>query len=655
MKRNILLVEPNYKNKFPPVALMKLSTYHKNLGDNVVFYKGNIKDFIVERITDRCIAKLYELGSYIKWESKKESIFNYIKTRKTIYLEELDIESNNDWIVVENWIRYYKDYYWKKMYLSNPEWDRIFVTTLFTFYFNITVDTINQLKGLVKPSGLFMVGGVLATLQPKELEQATGIKPYRGLLNHPGDLDEGDEQIIDELPLDYTILDEIEYRYPMSNAYYGYLTRGCIRHCAFCAVPTLEPKYEDYIPLKERIDEVERLCGAQQNLLLMDNNVMASNSFDKIIQEIVDCGFGKGATYLPPDLLDISVENLRQGINDRAYIRKTQTLMLEYYRKIEKKPEGETVFKSLYNHHVFKLITSTKEELLAAYDEIAPVYHKRKTQNRPRQRIVDFNQGVDARLFTPHMAEQFGRIAISPLRIAFDHIEIKETYINALRMSANNGIRNFSNYLLYNFNDKPIDLYRRMEINVNLCDELDVNIYSFPMKYHPLYGRHSHDRDYIGKHWNVKYIRSVQAILNCTKGMIGRGTHYFYKAFGKNEQEYMTLLEMPDTFIIYRFFFEWLDTKSHPLSMSCWVNAMNSLNEEERKLLFSITHKEGFSSWDGNETPKKKVNEALKFYRNLRDDIAKEKGSLYELKKEFDTLDKDSIEYIKESSVVINI
>ena len=441
----------------------------------------------------------------------------------------------------------------------------------------------------------------------------------------------------------------------MSNAYYGYLTRGCIRHCAFCAVPTLEPKYEDYIPLKDRIVEVDKICGPQRNLLLMDNNVMASKSFDRIIQEIVDCGFGKGATYVAPDLLDLSVKNLREGINDRAYIRKTQSLLMDYYKKVEKNPEGPVVFKILYNHHVFKLITSTKEELLAAYEDIEPIYHKRKIQYRPRQRLVDFNQGVDARLFTPHMAEQFGRIAISPLRIAFDHIEIKDTYVNAVSMSAQNGIKNFSNYLLYNFKDKPIDLYKRMEINVNLCDELDVNIYSFPMKYHPLYGNHSHGRDYIGKHWNVKYVRSVQAILNCTKGMIGRGVNYFYKAFGKDEKEYRTLLEMPDTFIIYRFFFEWLDTKSHPLSMSSWVEAMNLLNNDERSLLFSIIHAEGFSSWDGTATSCERVNSALKFYRNYRDEISKEKGELYNLKVEFDLLEKDEIEYIKESRIVINL
>lgn len=655
MNRNILLVEPNYKNKFPPVALMKLATYHKNLGDNVIFYKGDIKEFIIDRITDQCIRKLYNINDSIFWQAKKDIIFSYIKTRKSLYLDELNIPNIADWIIVENWIKYYKDYYWNKHYLKNPEWDRIFVTTLFTFYFDITVNTINQLKGLVKPDGMFMVGGVLATLQPDELEAATGIKPHRGLLNHAGELDEGDKQIIDSLPLDYTILDEIEYKYPMSNAYYGYLTRGCIRHCAFCAVPTLEPKYEDYIPLKDRIVEVDKICGPQKNLLLMDNNVMASQSFDRIIQEIVDCGFGKGATYIAPDLLDLSVKNLREGINDRAYIRKTQSLLMDYYKKIEKKPEGPVVFKTLYNHHVFKFITSTKEELLAAYEEIEQIYHKRKVQNRPRQRLVDFNQGLDARLFTPHMAEQFGRIAISPLRIAFDHIEIKDTYVNAVRMSAQNGIKNFSNYLLYNFKDKPIDLYKRMEINVNLCDELDVNIYSFPMKYHPLYGDYSHSRDYIGKYWNVKYVRSVQAILNCTKGMIGRGTHYFYKAFGKNEKEYRTLLEMPDTFIIYRFFFEWLDTKSHPLSMSSWVEAMNLLNNDERDLLFSITHGDGFSSWDGTKTSCERVNSALKFYRNYRDEISKEKGELYNLKKEFDLLKKDEIGYIKNSGIVINL
>ena len=42
---------------------------------------------------------------------------------------------------------------------------------------------------------------------------------------------------------------------------------------------------------------------------------------------------------------------------------------------------------------------------------------------------------------------------------------------------------------------------------------------------------------------------------------MGRGESFFYKAFGNTEEEFLELLEMPETFILYRYFFEWIDTK----------------------------------------------------------------------------------------------
>lgn len=651
MGRNVLLVEPNYKNKFPPVALMKLATYHKRRGDNVLFYKGDVKLFIIERISDKCIDKLSEITPTINWRSKRDLIIDYIRTKKQEFYNKLEIEGLDEEFALCSWINYFKDYYWKKLYTlpENREWDRIMVTTLFTFYFDITVKTINELKVLLKPGGDFNIGGVLATLQPKEIEEATGIKPHQGLLNKAGDLDEGDEQIIDELPLDYSILDEISYKYEMSNAYYAYLTRGCIRKCAFCAVRILEPKYEEYIPLKERIESVDNYYGAQRDLLLMDNNVMASKSFDKIIEEIIRCGFGAGATFVEPDILKIAVHNLQSGLNDRAYLRKTQSLLMSYMDSIRDENKSYEVYSCFEDLHILKLETSTKENLIKAYEFIREGYENSLKNKRPQQRKVDFNQGVDARLFNPHVAAQFARIAISPLRIAFDNLKIKDVYCNAIKMCAAAGLNNFSNYLLYNFDDKPSELFIRMKINVELCDELDVNIYSFPMKYHPLYGEHSHDRSFIGEHWNKKYIRAIQAVLNRTKGMIGRGTTYFHKAFGKNLGEYMTLLEMPDAMIIYRFFFEWLNKFDHPLSSKNWCDAMNRLTSTELDYFFSITHNEDFINTRERESYNENVDNALSFYINLRSEISDAKGSLYKLKKEFDSLQKKDLESIRSS------
>ena len=199
-RKKVLLIEPNYSNKFPPVGLMKISTYHKELGFDVVFYKGDLKQFVIERIADKCINELTSIDNTIDWYIRKDLFVEYIRTKRKDILQQLHISDSEMEILLSAKIAEYKEYYWKGLWEKEPEWDRVFITTLFTFYWNITIDTINFAKKLVKKDGLFMVGGILATIQSEEIERATGIKPHKGILNIPGQLDKGDDKIIDNLP-----------------------------------------------------------------------------------------------------------------------------------------------------------------------------------------------------------------------------------------------------------------------------------------------------------------------------------------------------------------------------------------------------------------------------------------------------------------------
>lgn len=644
MKKKVLLLEPNYSNKYPPIGLMKIATYHRNLGNwDVVFYKGDLNDFVVNRITDRCIADLADVDNTINWNFKKDIVKKCIKYRRHAFEEEMEFELSEYHLLLLGVLKNYEDYYHKKQWQKEPEWDRVFVTTLFTFYWDITIETIEFAKLLVKNKKNLMVGGVLASIQPKEIEEATGIKPFVGVLNQPGILDGKDKQIIDELPLDYSILDEIDYKYPMSNAYYGYTTRGCIRKCAFCAVRTMEPDYVSYIPLKDRVDGIKNRFGEQKDLLLMDNNVLASKNFPLIVQDIIECGFAKGSKYVRPNEFDIAYRNLKDGINDRAYVKKLHSIIYDLYNKISNKEESFEFYRLLDKYQLIKIETTTKENLIFAFDELYP-YSNKHFKAFPTARYVDFNQGLDARLFNEDNVKLLSSIAIRPLRIAFDDIKTRPEYENAVRLSVMAGVRDFSNYILYNFHDKPIDLYRRLLINVDMCDELGVNIYSFPMKYHPLRKEidgsdYSHNRDYIGEHWNRKYIRAVQAILNSTKGKVGKGQSFFKEAFGSTEDEYMELLEMPETFILYRFFFKWLD-EAHGMGTnhwrSCWNECMSTLSVGEIDELLNIIHTNQFTN-DVISSVKSEIGQKLLgFYVNFRSDIITPGTQLYEYKREYD-------------------
>ena len=330
------------------------------------------------------------------------------------------------------------------------------------------------------------------------------------------------------------------------------MTRGCPRKCAFCAVSRLEPKYKKYIGIKKQLEYVDSQFGAKKDLLLMDNNVFASTCFNQIIDEIKECGFAKGATYKPANEYEVAINNIREGYNLRGYYKKVVSLYDSIAEKLTETAEAGEFYIQRENLGLLYPETATTEAIFA-FDEIARGYYNRFFKVGSRARYIDFNQGVDARLVTDEKMSKLAEVNIRPLRIAFDHYEQKDVYVEAIRKAASCGVKDLSNYLLYNFTDKPEELYYRMRINVDLCEELGITIYSFPMKYHPIDDPKFFDnRDFIGEHWNRKFIRAVQAVLNSTKGKIGRGVSFFEEAFGKDVEEFNKILWMPETFIIYR-------------------------------------------------------------------------------------------------------
>ncbi len=620
---------------------MKISTYHKMLGDNVVFYKGDLKEFIINNTTNLCINKLSRIDKTVNWRAKYFDIYNYIKKRQAIYLNSLRLENSKYEILLSNALTYYKDYYWKKGYLSDKYWNRIYITTLFTFHWDITINTIEFAKQLVENPNHIWIGGVMASVIPNEIKKETGLKNIHvGLLNKAGIFDKNDI-IIDNLPLDYSILHEIDYKYPENNAYYAYTTRGCVRKCKFCAVPIIEPKFNPYISLTEKIEGVNAMYGEKRNLLLLDNNVLASKCFPDIISEIRSNGFDTKQKYREPNLLEIAIKNLKSETNEKAYINQIVNIYCDLLPKVNKKIQQE-MYNILSENNLLKPQTATKNGILSTYKTLSPIYEKFRNK-APKQRYVDFNQGIDARLLTDKKAKLLSQIPIRPLRIAFDSMEYKSYYLNAILNAKKYGIKHFSNYLLYNFEDHPEDLYLRLKLNVELCETHKLDIYSFPMKYHPIFGDYKLNRDYVGPHWNRKFIRAIQVILNATKGKIGKGKSFFFKAFGNDEEEFFKLLYMPETYILYRFFFEKEGFTEE------WWKAFNSLNKEELVQAKAIIENNNFTDISST-TFNPKINDLLKHYSITREEITKSGSELSKLKIEFDKLSRSEkfsiLEYI---------
>ena len=502
----VLLVEPNYKNKYPPMGLMKISTYHKMLGDEVRFIKG----------------------------------FN----------SEVD----------------------------QQVWDRIYITTLFTFDFDVVIHTIDHYKLLVNNSNDLYVGGIMASLMPEKIVEATGVERSHiltGLFTDTSVVGDANDINIDELPLDYDILEQVDYKYPAGDNYFAYTTRGCPNHCSFCAVPILEPQFRITNNIIDQIRVIDEKYGPKQNLLLLDNNVLNSKDLKGLVDDLCTAGFGRGAKYSDPGAYNIVMMRYKNG--DRAdFLDKKMAIYLESFKKRIKSEEMlETFLKIVINAEDAE---NYAQYMLEHEKELSPIIEKYRNKAK-KARYLDFNQGVDGRKINDENMEQLARLAIRPLRIAFDDIHLKDVYCEAVCIAHRHGIKEISNYILFNYKDKPEDLYERLRINIELNEQLGIQIFSFPMKYSPI---SETDRTYIGKNWCKKSVRAISAILQVTKGVVAAGSNFFYKAFGNNLDEYREILAMPRELIMFRSHFEGNGTTAR------WQSSYRLLNDEQKDRLMKL-------------------------------------------------------------------
>ena len=601
MKRRVLLLEPPYKNKYPPMGLMKLATYFKNCGDDVRFFKGSLKDLALDLFCSEFISQI-DIKNFAEYIN---SFRQYIKTGQASFIESIPDFCD---LRRENLLMQYRRRFRARDY---TKFDVIAITTLFTFCWKETITTINESKNFLAESGRLLVGGIAASLVPEEIKRETGITPICGTLNKAGIIDKDNPEIIDSLALDYSILDEIDYIYPSSDAYFAYMTRGCIRNCPFCAVPILEPEYKNFISISSQINLINQKFGEKRDLLLMDNNVLASSKFNEIIDEIKLCGFSRGAMYTPTSDYDIAIKNLRENYNIRAYTRK----IINLYDTLREKLTGQELenFNNYRGENGLIYPESASVNAILESDKYFRPLFAKFFRPRQRARYVDFNQGIDARLINDSNMAKLAEINIRPLRIAFDHYEQRDIYIRAVKIAVKHGIKSLSNYILYNFNDKPEELYYRLLINIDLCEELNADIYSFPMKYHPVRDpKYFRNRDYIGKFWTKKFIRAVQAVINATKGKIGRGREFFYEAFGQNINEFYEILYMPETFIIYREKYKSSLTEQ-------WRKEFYSLNQEQLNEAKSIIESNNFAENIINNASCDEIKNLLRYYLIERD------------------------------------
>lgn len=269
---------------------------------------------------------------------------------------------------------------------SPGTYNRIYVTSVFTYHGQITIDTINFLKRKF-PKSKIRVGGVFASLLSDLVKEKTGITPHVGLY-YP----------IENCLPNFSV-------FPKQERGYLVTSRGCIHKCAFCAVKSIEPKFFTVENWKNQMTHIYN--QGIRYLCIQDNNFLAT----------------------------------------------------------PKSHQKEVIRHSLQHDGM----------------------------------EIDFNQALEAKLYTSFKSKNLVKANMPILRFAFDNMEEDGYFQDAVKRARHDGFKGrITAYILYNFTDTPEDFYYR------LVEAWKLGCSIHPMRYCPLT---SINKKYIGEHWTPDMLR----------------------------------------------------------------------------------------------------------------------------------------------------
>lgn len=157
------------------------------------------------------------------------------------------------------------------------------------------------------------------------------------------------------------------------------------------------------------------------------------------------------------------------------------------------------------------------------------------TKLRVIGKTVDFNQGLDARLYTEKVAQELATIKLYPIRFAFDNVAMEPHVLRAIRLARKHSGSEIRVYVLYNFEDTPEDFYYRIDL-LNRNGAL-----AFPMEYRKVTPSETR---FPGLHWNTALLRALKLslIFYYRRGMITESRKSFLSIYGKNAREFISKL-----------------------------------------------------------------------------------------------------------------